>query len=231
MKDTSNAYIHPNKVILLKGNKYFKLLVLEDYRDTSKKLGKQHFCKCLCDCGNITHVYAGNLVSGNTKSCGCLNEENRLKTIHGFAGKNTSPIKAKFYRIYRHIIIRNTYDKYEYYDIYSKKGVCTRWLIFENFMIDMWESFQEHYYNHDGDTEIERIDNEKGYSPENCRWATRKEQMNNTSKSKFITYKGETHTLSEWADKLNIAYYNLSNRLRHNWTVERAFETPVLRKD
>ena len=73
-----------------------------------------------------------------------------------------------------------------------------------------------------------RKDNSKPYSPDNCKWVYRSQVI--TPQSKFITYNGETHTISEWANKLNIPFTTLENRLISGWTIEKALSTPVEKK-
>jgi hypothetical protein len=106
------------------------------------------------------------------------------------------------------------------YKRYGGKGitVCDRWRTsFENFLADMGE-------RPEGGT-IDRIDNAKGYSPENCRWATPKEQCFNRGTTNQITYNGETLCLSDWARRLNITSFALKSRIE-NWGVEKALSTP-----
>jgi hypothetical protein len=74
---------------------------------------------------------------------------------------------------------------------------------------------------------LDRIDGTKGYFPENCRWASPKEQARNTSRNRRITYKGETRTLAEWAELNGIRYMALFYRLARGWSLDRAFTTPV----
>jgi hypothetical protein len=76
---------------------------------------------------------------------------------------------------------------------------------------------------------IDRIDNNKGYYKENCRWATQEEQQNNRSDNHLITHKGRTMTLSRWAREIGLQPGVLSLRVRRKWDIERALTTPLLR--
>lgn len=104
----------------------------------------------------------------------------------------------------------------------QKVTVCKEWLeSFDEFAL--WSL--DHGVNMN--LSLDRIDNDKGYSPDNCRWATSKTQNNNSSQNIFITYEGETHTIAEWADILGVKYNTLYVRLKSGWSVERAFTTKV----
>jgi hypothetical protein len=104
------------------------------------------------------------------------------------------------------------------YPDYGGRGivVCERWDSFENFLADMGERAT-------GLT-IERNDNNGHYEPGNCRWATPKEQANNTRRNIVITFRGETMTLAQWACSLGMDYHALYWRIE-NWTLERAMTT------
>ncbi len=101
------------------------------------------------------------------------------------------------------------------YQNYGGRGitVCDRWLKFENFFEDMGE-------RPEGMT-LDRIDNDGDYKPGNCRWATRKEQHRNRSDNHLLTFKGETHCMSEWAEVLRVPRDRIRGRIRNGWTVER----------
>ncbi len=109
------------------------------------------------------------------------------------------------------------------YDNYGAKGitVCTRWRdSFENFLQDIGEKPNKTY-------SIERINNAKGYFPENCRWATASEQNRNYGRNVFITYAGRRQCLADWANELAINKATLRYRLKAGWTVDDAFKLPV----
>lgn len=72
---------------------------------------------------------------------------------------------------------------------------------------------------------LDRIDVNKGYSPENCRWVTMKVQSNNTRRNRIITYKGKSQTLAQWCDELCLNYQKIIQRIISGWSVARAFET------
>ena len=107
---------------------------------------------------------------------------------------------------------------------YGGRGIdyCPSWESFEGFRLSMESTYKK------GLT-LERINNEKGYSEQNCRWATRKEQCNNMRKNVFIEYKGQTMTLTQWAEKLGIKEGTLKYRFRRGWTLEKAMNPKLLR--
>ena len=74
--------------------------------------------------------------------------------------------------------------------------------------------------------EIDRIDNNKGYSPENCRWVTKTQNARNTSRNKYIEWNGETRVLSEWCELLGLDYNSVNMRLHRGWSFEKAVSTP-----
>lgn len=108
------------------------------------------------------------------------------------------------------------------YHKYGGRGikVCKRWLRFESFYRDMGDRPK-------GLT-LERINNSKGYFPDNCKWATWKEQANNSRKNVVIEYKGVKLTMAQWAEKLKINYRTLRYRLRiAHWPIEKALTMPI----
>lgn len=165
------------------------------------------YWNCRCDCGNSVIVRRNGLTTGNTKSCGCLQRES--VTVHGL---RTSTL----YKVWEGMM-RRCYDTiHKDYKYYGERGiiVCKRWHNVENFVADM-SPRPEGY-------EIDRIDTNGNYEPENCRWATRKEQMRNTRRNRLISYNGKTMCLSEWAEELGVSPDLIRTRLNNGWPIKDA---------
>lgn len=176
--------------------------------------------ECLCDCGNIKNVSTGHLANGDTRSCGCFYNETRhaINAIHGES-------KSRLYKIWAGIKSR-CYDKQSRsYHKYGQRGivVCQEWR-------DSYESFKA-WSVANGYTEeltLDRKDNDGNYCPENCRWATQKEQQNNRRNNHLLTYDGETLTVSQWNEKLGFPKGTISQRLNKlGWSVEKALTTKI----
>ena len=174
--------------------------------------------KCRCECGNEKVVMGHNLKSGNVKSCGCLRSETTSARCYKHGGTNT-----RLYNIFSQMLNRCNNQNNTNYKDYGGRGitVCNEWLVYQNFKA--W-ALANGYAD---DLTIDRIDNDKGYSPENCRWATRKEQNGNRRNNRLITFEGETKTLSQWATDKNISRDVLRSRLDMDWTVEDVLTKPV----
>lgn len=127
---------------------------------------------------------------------------------------------------------RRCYGTYsDHYKSYGARGItlCDEWNNREKigYATKGWLAFKEWALNngYDDNLTIDRIDVNKGYSPENCRWISLSKQYFNTTRSHKITYKGKTQTLTEWADELGISRCALRQRICRGWTVEKAFTT------
>ena len=150
--------------------------------------------KCQCVCGNTGVVSSQCLIRGFSKSCGCLNDEVRKSGVNGRRHGMTG---TKIYRTWKQIHTRcNNPNTEDYQKWYGSKGikVCEEWSKFEPFRD--W-AMSNGYRD---DLTIDRVDFNKDYCPENCRWITLKEQANNKSNVVRIEINGETHTISEWAE-------------------------------
>ena len=199
------------KFIDLTGQVFSRLTVIS--RAENNKDGNVQW-NCLCICGNETKALTGDLKSGKTKSCGCLNIENRLK--HGMS-------ETSEYKIWTMMKKRCYSNNATGSKNYRDRGitVCDRWLeSFENFYSDMGTRPSSRH-------SIDRIDNNGNYTPENCRWATRTEQNNNTRKNIRMTLNGETKTMAEWGKALGIRKDTIHYRKKSGWSDERALTTPV----
>lgn len=189
----------------LTGNKYNRLTVLE--RDFLKK---RTYWKCLCDCGNIVSVEASKLKSGHTKSCGCLNDENRKAHIDKLTTHHMT--HTRLYGIWCGMRKRCFNEEDYSYKYYGARGitVCQDW-IGENGFLNFRNWAYKNGYSKD--LSIDRIDVNGNYEPENCRWATVKEQVNNTRKNIKIMYEGKEYTLSEICEVLGLNYHTMYGRV------------------
>jgi len=147
--------------------------------------------------------------------------------------------KTRLYNIYHTMTERCCNRNHDNYRLYGGRGIkpCDEWINKERVpgtrnITKGWYNFKkwalENGYR--DDLTIDRIDNDKGYSPDNCRWVTQREQANNKSNNCYITYKNETLTLSQWCEKLGLNRATISSRIYRGWTAEKAFETKIIRR-
>ena len=198
------------------GQKFYNLTAI---KCVGKNKSNSALWLCRCDCGNYHTTTSTALKVGDCKSCGCLKQKmsKELHTKHGMT-------KTRIYGIWQNMKNRCRQPNNPRYKDYGARGItyCDAWEDFESFY--KWAS--ETGYN--DELTIERIDNNKGYCPENCRWATKEEQQYNKRTTHYLTYKGETKSMAEWSKILNINLQTLAARINTlKWSVERAFETPV----
>lgn len=175
------------------GNKYGRLLVIKK-AEISKKHNKARWL-CRCDCGNELIVDGYSLRSGHTKSCGCYYRD-FMKT----KGITHNMSRTRLYRCYISMKDRCYRRNILAYKDYGEKGikVCDEWQEFDPFM--KWAL--SNGYN--DKLTLERIDNSKNYSPENCRWATRTEQNRNTTRNVRTIIDGKQVLLVDIARMANV---------------------------
>ena len=167
---------------------------------------------CLCDCGKTTEVLPYQFKKGSIKSCGCLlkNSPNYLdgrsaNELYGLwknmLGRCENPNHPKFYR-------------------YGARGikVCNEWHNFWSFV-----SWSISVGGRPNGFSLDRINNDKNYCPENCRWADSKIQSTNKSTNRIIEYNGVSKTLHEWETEIGISDQSLSKRLQKKWPLEKVF--------
>lgn len=199
----------------LTGQRFGRLTVVNRVQDHVSPSGKHRpKWECICECGGIVEVLGQNLKNGRSQSCGCLNKEHRIASItkHGHYGD-------RVYYIWE-AMKRRCYNKNN--SNYGNRGikVCEEWQEF----IPFYEWAIANGYN--DNLTIDRINVNGNYEPDNCRWATMKEQGNNRRNNHLITYQNTTRTIAQWAEELGINYNTLWNRInKYHWSVERALTT------
>ncbi len=181
-------------------------------RDTGERKHGQAIWHCRCDCGNEKDVIAGVLRRGKSKSCGCLRES--VKRTHGM-------YQTPIHRVWSNMIQRCHNPKNTAYHNYGARGikVCRRWR----------ESF-EAFYSDVGDlpfegAQLDRINNDLDYAPDNVRWVTASENLSNKRNSVYLEYQGETLTIMGWSKKLGIPYSTIRQRYNRGKPIDE-----VLRK-
>jgi len=205
----------------LTGDIYGQLTVLREVF-----INKPNWCRswlCLCVCGKETIVQQSNLRSGHTTSCGCL--KSTRVTTHGHTkGKTPSGarVKSKEYRAWCGMLARCNSPTHHKYKDYGERGISVgpEWFSFEVFYSDMGGCPSN-------DHSLDRVDNSLGYCKENCRWATRKEQMRNRRISRKLTFQGRSLCVAEWAETLGIPGAVIFKRLRMGWSTEDCLLKPI----
>lgn len=185
-------------------------VVGQDPSTTSKWLVK-------CSCGTARSVDKWNVQSGRSRSCGCLTKAATVarNLKHGESG---NPL----YRVWLSMRERCLNPACKSYRNYGARGISIHpsWDSFEVFAADIGQPPGEGY-------SLDRVDNSRGYEPNNVRWATRGEQSRNTRRTRNVTYMGKTQCLKDWAAELGVAYSMLLYRVATlGMTVEEAFTKP-----
>lgn len=200
------------KAIDLVGHRFGMLLV------THKEGRNPVMWACACDCGNKSSVKTGALRSGNTKSCGC-----RKAAVLGESTTRHGGASTKTYRHWKSMVQRCTNENNRQFSDYGGRGikVCVRWRDYAKFLKDMGPAPE-------GMT-LDRRNNNKGYTPGNCRWATRMEQNQNARSNIRVVIAGESRVAADWGRVYGIRKATIYARIKRGWDPQKACTTPPRR--
>ena len=178
--------------------------------------------KCLCVCGTPSVVRSRGLLTGRTRSCGCLKAKS-LSVANTLHGQSSGKSRTKIYRAWLNVKNRCFNQRTASFKYYGAAGLS---------MYLPWANSFELFSQALGEPptsrhSLDRVDNCKGYFPGNVRWATSKEQSRNRSDNRFLTYRGVTKCLDDWAEFLGVNKGVLNYRLDQGWSVEKALNQPV----
>lgn len=207
------------RIIDISGQRFGRLTAVEYVGAKRTNTNRWSMWRCKCDCGKESVVRYIHLVTGNTKSCGCLEAENKLTMVRKAQLNNRRSVSGDFegkleshplYLTWKSMLMRCNNPSVRGYKHYGGRGirVCDRWqndLGFENFINDMGT-------RPEGMT-LDRIDVDGDYEPSNCRWATTEQQMNNRRGNSRIVLNGEFVTCSQLCKKYGFYYTWVAHQL------------------
>ena len=204
------------KLIDITNQRFGRLKVIE-YVGNSKWL-------CQCDCGKQKVISGRGMREGLVISCGCYHKEDikSSQTTH-----NSS--KTRIYHIWQNVKRRCYNPNYIYFKYYGGKGIimCNEWL-------NDFPAFKE-WSLKNGYSDVltlDRIDSNGNYEPSNCRWVSRKDQQNNTSRCHKFTIDGQTKTIAEWCSIYNVPHERIRRRVvNEGWDILDALTTPPLKRN
>lgn len=170
-----------------------------------RKVERKHHAEFLCSCGAIFVSYVHNVYSGHTKSCGCLTRSRRTS-------------KDPAYKVWQQMTSRCRNPKATGYANYGGRGitVCARWQkSFAAFLDDVGPRPSMKHT-------LDRINNDGNYEPDNVRWATQQQQVENSRIIRILSFNGKKQSISAWARELGLKPNTVIHRLRKGWPVARA---------
>jgi hypothetical protein len=208
---------------IIPGQTFGRLTVLADIKVPTSNGRLSRRILAQCSCGVIGKYLVGNLMSGDTHSCGCIHREmvsargREQLTTHGMT-------ETREYKSWSSALRRCYNRDCAQFRNYGGRGieVCGRWRnSFENFYADMGPR--------PPGTSLDRYPDVNGnYEPGNCRWATQTEQSNNRRTNRYIEFQGRTQTLADWAREYDLPRQIVAKRLlRSGWPIKDALETPI----
>lgn len=198
------------------GERSGRLVALRAYRVSGRLVAQ-----CRCDCGQVVPVKVDNLLSGHSQSCGCLKAEiaaTKMAAIkaqgpthvtHGMTAADQTgiePGKQRAFRSWQSMLDRCRPDS-KHHALYADRGitVCDRWRDFEAFWVDMGPRAED-------DASLDRIDNDDGYRPGNCRWTTKQQQAENRRTTRWLQIGEQTRTVADWSRQLGMSRYLIERR-------------------
>lgn len=186
------------------GKKFGRLTVIAF---VSKDKSRKHMFLCKCDCGKEKVVSRNNLVTGTTKSCGCI----KVELLKSKAKKYSKNTHEKLYNTWAGMKQRCYNPNAERYTIYGARGIqiCDKW---KNSFVDFAEWALLNGYQEG--LSIDRIDPNGNYEPSNCRWATLKEQSNNKRRSIKLKVDNQEITIPELSKKLGVSYSTVYSQVK-----------------
>ena len=198
------------KSLDLTNKKFNKLTVIKKVKNQNHKT----MWLCQCDCGNTTLVITSNLTCNRIKSCGCLKNEQLIKRNTTHNQRHTH-----LYEVWKTMKQRCNNPRSKSYKNYGGRGikVCDDW-------VNSFKSFYEWSMlnGYKKGLTIDRINNNGNYCPENCRWADRITQANNSRWNKHITINGKDDTLANWLRFYNIKDYEYYKRIKKGYSEQEA---------
>jgi len=201
------------RTVIPADTRYSRLKVLGPAAD--RYIGKhkvtKSYSRCLCDCGRIMETGNSGLVNGRTHSCGCLQRERAREQVKHGHNSRVIP-RTSEYNSWATMLARVRNPNNPRWEHYGGRGitVCKEWEDFTTFLADMGLKPGKGY-------SIDRIDNDGNYCPENCRWATIEQQLENRSSMHRLTFYGMTKTLKEWAAISGNTPQAIQSRLTAGW--------------
>lgn len=182
---------------------------------------KQVLWRYRCDCGGEKVAVASEVKRGKTQSCGCLAQEQRQAAAQTQCHAYSKSQWVREYRSWEHMLQRCYDPADKRYSVYGGRGikVCEAWR-------DSFRAFADDMGRAPAGYTLDRIDVDGDYAPENCRWATRKEQANNMRTNRLVTMRGKTQTVRQWCDELGADSNLVYQRLFRGWGEKRAILEP-----
>lgn len=187
------------------GKKYNRLTIIS-YAYTRKK---HTYVNCVCECGNTSTPEFSSVIKGHTKSCGCLQKEKASKTARTHL-RTHCLTGTRIFNIWRGMKARCYNPHLKSYHNYGGRGIT---------MCDEWRNNAQSFYDwamqngYSDELSIERIDNNLGYSPDNCRWATDREQALNRRCNRYL-FQGKLFKVSDLVSMLGISRNTIVNKFK-----------------